>query len=226
MKQSELALTLSPTAPGMLMPLRHILLALGCTLLVFFGALGAYAIFWGVFYRLPRGSSELIDMRRDKSSPKRYVTFCSSLANNPHGFPGHAYIVWASESNADLRKCESLGFVPSSLQCAVASMFQHVPGALAIDGAINDRVNLDQFTVIVDSETFERSRRVSRSWNVADFKTGERDCCAFATLVAREIGLATPQSSYIFPQDYLRELKRLNRDLRISPQSAIGTKRI
>jgi hypothetical protein len=220
MNQPELAFTLRPSVLRKLMSLRQVLLALACSLFMFFAALGAYAVFWSAWYRLPRGSSETIDMRKDKLSAKCYVTFCSSLANNPHGFPGHAYIVWATESNAELRECESLGFVPSSLVCAVASMFQHVPGALAIDGAINDRINLDQLTVIVDPEAFERSQNVCRKWNISDFKTGERDCCAFVTLAASEIGLVTPRSSYIFPQDYLSELKRLNRDrdLRISPR--------
>ena len=55
---------------------------------------------WAVAYRLPRSADKTIDRRSPLSrrfGPACRLSFCAGLANNPHGFPGHAYVVWASQ---------------------------------------------------------------------------------------------------------------------------------
>jgi hypothetical protein len=86
-------------------------------------------------------------------------------------------------------------------------------------GAQDNCRNLDKLTVIVDPTTFERSRQLCNHWNQSNFQTGVRDCCAFTKLIAKDIGLKTPDKSYIYPQDYISELKLLNRQLKITPVS-------
>ncbi|MBK9202920.1 MAG: hypothetical protein IPL73_10885 [Candidatus Obscuribacter sp.] len=58
-------------------------------------ALLGYAAWWGVAYRLPRAQDKTIDMRSVTYGQPRQLVFCAGLANNPHGYPGHAYVIWA-----------------------------------------------------------------------------------------------------------------------------------
>jgi hypothetical protein len=192
---------------------KPILIALGCMFLTIVGIVVAYGVGWGVWYRMPRGADEVVDLRRS-----RHVIFCAALANNTHGFPGHAYVAWTADQNCDLKRADSIGFVPRYADVIVPSLYKSVPGLL-MPGAHDNYRNLDKLTVIVDPATFERSRKLCNNWNQSNFQTGVRDCCAFTKLIAKDIGLKTPDKSYIYPQDYISELKLLNRQLKITPVS-------
>lgn len=199
--------------------LKRILVTLGCTSLTIVGSLVAYAVAWAVWYRLPRGAHEVVDLRGSNHDTPGYVIFCAALANNPHGFPGHAYVVWAADQDDDLLCGDSMGFAPHSTEVILPSLYKPVAGILDGKAAQDNCRNLDKLIVAVDRPTFERSRKLCNNWNQAHFQTGVRDCCTFTTLIAKEIGLKTPDKSYIFPQDYIRQLKVLNRQLKVAPVS-------
>src|SRR5579862_7032030 len=60
-------------------------------------ALLAYAAIWAVWYRIPVLAPETVDLRQWQTEKPYYVSFCAALASNPHGFPGHCYVVWSDK---------------------------------------------------------------------------------------------------------------------------------
>jgi hypothetical protein len=204
---------------------KPILVGLGYASLTIVGCLVAYAVSWGVWFRLPRGADEVVDLRRSEdeedapSDAPGYVIFCAALANNPHGFPGHAYVVWSADRVGDLKLADSMGFAPHCAEVILPSLFKPVRGVLDGKASRDNYRNLDKLIVIVDRPAFERSRKLCDTWNQGHFQTGVRDCCAFTRLIAKDIGLKTPDQSYIFPQNYISQLKLLNRQRKIAPAS-------
>jgi hypothetical protein len=190
---------------------KPILIALACTFLTIATIFLAYGVGWGVWYRMPRGAAECVDLRRSTHDAPRYVIFCAALANNPHGFPGHAYVVWTADKDCDLKLADSMGYGPQCAEVILPSLFKPVRGVLDGKASENNHNNLDKLIVIVDRPVFQRSRKLCNTWNQEHFQTGVRDCCAFTRMIAKDIGLKTPDQSYIFPQDYISQLKQLNR---------------
>jgi hypothetical protein len=193
--------------------MRSLLLKLICLLLLPLLGLLLYAAWWGVAYRLPRSADKTIDLRsavdRQFSKPAQLI-FCAGLANNPHGFPGHAYVIWRGE-----RTGETLGFCPAGFWSIVPSLWQPVSGVVNDAAATADERNLEKLTVLVDRETYDRTLRLGRSWDAREFRTGSRDCCAFVDFIARDAGLAVPEQKYLYPHDHIRLLKDLNQSAQI-----------
>ena len=170
-------------------------------------ALNLYATWWAVNYRLPPCSEcALVDLRKDPHSSVNCVSFCAGLADNPHGFPGHAFVVWSASPNWRRRDSDAIGFVPKE---PFASLVRDVPGTM-VRPHVESTINPDSLTVIVDDEDFDHSRRLARQWNSASFRTGRRDCVAFTESIAKSLGLSVPERLVEFPQDYIRKLKKLN----------------
>lgn len=184
---------------GMPHPLRTIVAAAKTSAIL----LVVYLLFWAVRYRMPFDSGGVIDMRADKNAVPYRVEIRASLASNPHGFPGHAYVVWQDGENA--------GYVPARAQDQISSLFSRVPGCMQFDGDRSNRINLNKLSVIVDKQEYERTKALAHAWNTHDFKVGERDCVAFVNAIASELQLHRPKPYYKFPQDYVAELCLLNR---------------
>lgn len=180
--------------------------------LTIFLVLLAYLFAWGVLYRLPHSQALIVDTRIDKLEQPHYVAICAALAANKHGFPGHAYVAWSDSLPIDLAKTESLGFVPQHATDQIPSLWRQVPGAVVESAADNNQRNLNAVIAIVDRKTFERSRERGRMWRSDKFKVGSRDCVAFTDSLAATIGLKTPDTSFKYPQDYVEQLKNLNKD--------------
>ncbi|HEY9713231.1 MAG TPA: hypothetical protein V6C72_07160 [Chroococcales cyanobacterium] len=169
-----------------------------------------YAIGWGVWARLPGTPLEVIDMRADKNADAYSLTFCAELAANYLGFPGHAFVVCTPALGANLPPGDSVGFVPRYRRDQIRSLFAPVPGFLTHDGNVNADGNPDQLVVLVDREAYMRALALADSWDPSIFKVGEKDCVAMVDTMARSIGLKTPGRQYVFPQEYVHQLKRLN----------------
>jgi hypothetical protein len=193
---------------------RVILAILSCLL-----GLGSYFAVWSVQYRLPAGPPEIVDLRRSASDVPYCVTFCASLADNPVGFPGHAYVVWSPSAKIDLERDHSLGFMPRKFEDQIPSLFAVVPGTV-LDHAAGNFRNLDRLTVVVSRSDYLRSLAAASNWSADNFKAGKRDCTAFVQYVAASLGLETSNSAYAFPQDYLSRLKRLNSSCKSSCRAA------
>jgi hypothetical protein len=162
----------------------------------------SYALFWAVRYRIPHAPVAPVDMRRSASDTPYVIEFRASLASNQHGFPGHAYIVWGDGSSA--------GYVPRFSRDQIPSLYRTVPGFMQLDGAHWNRRNLNALVVLVSKPEYDRTKMIARNWNTSDFRVGKRDCVAFVDTIARTTSLRCPTARYVFPQDYVEQLKHLN----------------
>jgi hypothetical protein len=175
-----------------------------CALLI------AYMVFWGFWYRVP-GDAAVIDLRTAGARDFKCVTFCGSLASNAHGFPGHAYVAWSDAPPADFATVEATGYVPFRACDQIPSLVSNVRGCVVTRASEGNLRNLDTLSVLVDADKFERARRTAAQWRSELFRVGVRDCVRYTDAIARDLGLKTPRADYKFPQDYIRELKALNR---------------
>jgi hypothetical protein len=173
-------------------------------------SIAAYAAWWAVHYRVPPSPDCFVDLRHNASQPAFYVTFCASLATNPHGFPGHSYVVWSRTPNWHQENAEAFGFVPRYSRDQVASAFMNVPGLMVHGASEGNMVNLDTLTVIVDQERYEKTRKLRDDWNPSSFRAGLYDCVSFTDFIAAAAGLAVPIRRFSYPQDHLKQMKALN----------------
>lgn len=172
--------------------------------------LALYAGFWAFWYRLPAQPPKVIDRRSAKTDPAYCLTFCASLADNPHGFPGHCYVAWSQAPPRDLSSMESAGFVPRCRGDQIASLVAPVPGLLVNNASTGNTRNLDLIYVLVSFDTYRQTMQMRDTFKSGYFQVGVRDCVTFTNSIASMVGLNTPNTSYQFPQDYLRQLKALN----------------
>jgi len=187
-------------------PLRLTILSV----LGFFLAIGLYFGFWAAWYRIPAQPPKTIDLRKSPSQSPRYLTFCAGLAGNPHGFPGHAYVVWSKIPDADPLKADSIGFIPQQYNDQFISPFVTVRGMLHYHAALYNQRNLETFTVVVDPETYEKTIAARNKWENTDFHAVSRDCVSFTTAIAETAGVKVPQPRCMYPQDQIRQFKILN----------------
>jgi hypothetical protein len=174
-------------------------------------ALVVYMAWWAVWYRLPATACDVVDLRTTRLETPCYITFCASLASNPHGFPGHAYVVWRKDQTADILSAFATGYVPLNPGDQIRSLYACVPGLLVPKASQNNMRNLETLTVIVDPKTYERTRRLTSAWQATDFKAGSRDCVSFVDFIAKDIGLTTFRPGFEYPRDHIRRLQQLNR---------------
>jgi hypothetical protein len=171
--------------------------------------LACYFAVWAVKYRLPAEPVTTLDLRRSPSDAAFCVSFCASLADNPLGFPGHAYVVWSPSMKVDIGRDLSLAFMPRNYQDQIPSLFRTVKGVV-MDHTKGNFRNLSRLTVIVSEADYLRSMQKASAWNADSFKAGNRDCAAFVQYVAAQLPLKTGSSTYLFPQEYLSRLKQIN----------------
>lgn len=171
--------------------------------------------YWGVVYRLPRSKPVLVDLRSDKTRDNpandRSFMICAGLANNPHGYPGHCYIIWDRSVPERLEYTVSDGFVPGRVEDLVPSLYSDIKGIMADNALVGNMRNFDYLGVRLDRERYLRARAVRQRY-VQDptFHTGVRDCVAYVDEVAAIAGLKTPKRRFVYPLDYLVKLKKLN----------------
>lgn len=149
-------------------------------------------------------------MRRNSSDSGHYISLCSALANNPHGFPGHCFITVGTANDYNYYSSSSCGFGPARGEDQIPSLWSSVKGLKCHDIVAGNTRNLDRLTLILDSQQYQRYLTATQEWHDGWFKVGSRDCVAFTDSIARALGLHTPTREYKFPQDYIRELKLLN----------------
>lgn len=188
-------------------------LTLATGLVVVLISLTAYLLVWGMYYRLPATPALVVDMRNDRSVSPHYVAICAALAANEHGFPGHAYVAWSDSLPIDLATADTLGFGPLHGEDQIPSLWQQVPGAVVEQASSGNQRNLNAVVAIVDQKTFEFTKQKSRSWKSDKFKVGSNDCVAYVQSLAAIIGLKTPDARYKYPQDFVEQLKKLNKDV-------------
>lgn len=169
----------------------------------------SYFAYWGIHYRQAASAPQVIDLRRDTSSGCKCVTLCASLANNELGFPGHAYVIWSPTNHIDAENDFSLGYMPAKYWDQLHSLYRNVPGAIYANVRGNSR-NLDRLTLLVSDSDFEDSLEYAKKFPSSSFRTGERDCVAFVNYLAQRMGLKTYDKGFIYPQDYIRMLKKMN----------------
>jgi hypothetical protein len=192
--------------------MKRLVLLFAFATLTALSALVVYLAWWAIWYRLPASPCEVVDMRTTPLQDPYYITFCASLASNPHGFPGHAYVVWRRDRSANILSAEANGYVPLNPGDQIRSLYASVPGLVVPQASQNNMRNLETLTVIVDPKTYERTRRLANDWQSAGFKAGSRDCVAFVDFIAKDIGLATSRPSFEYPRDHIRRLQLLNRN--------------
>jgi hypothetical protein len=190
--------------------MKRFIFLLGAATLTVLSALALYLTWWAICYRLPGTADEVIDRRATRLETPCYITFCASLASNPHGFPGHAYVVWRTDQTADILDAQAIGYVPLNPGDQIRSLYASVPGLLVPKASQNNMRNMETLTVIVDPKTYERTRLLAREWQSTDFKAGVRDCVSFVDFVAKDVGLATFRPKFEYPRDHIRRLKLLN----------------
>ncbi len=176
----------------------------------------SYAAWWAVQYRLPPSPRCFIDLRKDCLQTPFYITFCASLATNPHGFPGHSYVVWSETPIWNNQNAEAFGFVPRYSKDQVTSVFRDVPGLLVHGASEGNLVNLDSLTVVVDKQKYYETRGLREKWDATVFRAGLHDCVSFLDFIAEDAGLAAPARRFSYPQDHLKQMKRLNQGIAAS----------
>ncbi len=120
-------------------------------------------------------------------------------------------IAWSETYPIDYSECESLGFVPRNFGDQIPSLFTSVSGLLVNHAADGNTRNLDAVVAVVGEKSFHRSRQAGYAWDWRTFKVGSKDCVAFTNQIAGKVGLATPDCHNKYPQDYIRELKSINK---------------
>lgn len=192
--------------------MRQLWIKVSCLAVLPLIALVLYGIWWGVAYRLPRAADKIIDMRTVHGVPGKdllRLIFCAGLANNVHGFPGHAYVIWSRDKGAP--PCEeALGYCPADYYGVIPSLYRPVQGVVNDSAAVGKDRNLEKLIVLVDQKTFDRTRRLADKWESKGFMTGSRDCCAFIDYIAKDAGLAVPGPRRLYPHDHIHMLKALN----------------
>lgn len=178
-------------------------------LLVCFIGLACYMAIWSIRYRQPVGEPASIDLRNSASDRPFSITFCSSLADNPIGFPGHTYVVWSESRLVNLKKDHSLGYMPRNFRDQIPSLIMPVPGVL-LDHVTGNTRNMNMLTVIVDEAEYQRTQALAAEWDESQFEVGKRDCVAFARYIASLLNLKSSTAAIMFPQDFLCQLKQLN----------------
>ncbi|MCC7528944.1 MAG: hypothetical protein IT342_10505 [Candidatus Melainabacteria bacterium] len=178
-------------------------------------ALAAFAVIWACIYRLPRSQPILVDLRSGATGGNagndRCLMICAGLANNPHGYPGHCYIVWDRSKPERLEYADSDGFVPGRLIDLLPSLYSDISGVIADHALIGNMRNFDYLAVRLDRGPYAKARAI-RARFVADakFHTGVRDCVAYVDEIAEAAGLKTPPCRFVYPLDYIAQLKKLN----------------
>jgi hypothetical protein len=185
-----------------------LLLAVGLAVLPL--SIATYAIWWAVIYRVPPSPRGFVDLRRDPSETAFYITFCASLATNPHGFPGHSYVVWSRTPSWEQQNAEAFGFVPRYSRDQFASVFRYVPGLMVPGASEGNMANLDALTVIVDRQKYEETMSLREKWDSTTFRAGLHDCVSFMDFIAQDAGLKVPERKFSYPQDHLKQMKALN----------------
>lgn len=180
-----------------------------------FLALSAYLICWGLIYRLPRTQPVLIDLRTDKSVENplndRCFMICAGLANNPHGYPGHCYIIWDRCKPERLEYAACDGFVPGHVRDLIPSLFSDINGFMADDALFGNMRSFDFLAVRLDRSGYDKARAVRQKFvQEPTFHTGLRDCVTYVDEIAQIAGLRTFPHKFVYPLDYLKALKALN----------------
>lgn len=174
-----------------------------------------FAFYWACAYRLPRSQPVLVDLRREATAGAGddcCFMICAGLANNPHGFPGHCYIVWDRRQPENLENAQSDGFVPARPSDMIPSLYADVAGAIGDRALVGNMRSFDYVAVRLDRAAYERARAVRDEYLMdPTFHTGIRDCVAYVNQIAVAAGLKTPQRQFVYPLDYLIRLKSVNR---------------
>jgi hypothetical protein len=169
---------------------------------------------WGAIYRIPCAPDQVIDLRSSKETTPYFVNICAGLASNTHGYPGHAYIGWTEKgAKESIESMETAGYCPRFSRDQIPSLVQSVPGILVRStGSSGNARNLTRLVVICSHEDYERTRAICKDWKCSSFQVGKRDCVTLVYTVSKALKLRTPPSAYKYPQDYVRELKQLNKE--------------
>lgn len=165
-----------------------------------------YIGIWSLIYHSPPSPPEAIDLRNSPAECAYSLKFCAGPADNPSGFPGHAYVVFTSPLS---KEQSSFGFMPRKYFDQVVSLFADVPG-MVVDNQEANQNNLELLSVIVDAKTYTKTLKLAKQWDSTKFRAGKRDCVSLVHYLASELGLRSTREFILFPQDYLRSLKKLN----------------
>lgn len=171
-----------------------------------------YLAVWAAVYRIPAQPALTIDRRASPDETPHYLSICSSLADlTSVGYPGHCYVVFSHKYPLVLAESQSFSFVPRYIHDQIVSLFDEVPGVVVQDAWRGNLRNFDCLTVVVCDRDFGRALAAARSWSPQPFRVGVRDCVSFCHHVAGAAGISRPDPAYKYPQDWVRELKALNR---------------
>lgn len=198
-------------------------------LVVVFTFLSA-SLWWGCVYRLPRSKPILLDLRSDKTrddpASDRCFMICAGLANNPHGFPGHCYIIWDRYAPERLEYTTSDGFVPGRMEDLIPSLYSDIHGIMADNALVGNMRNFDYVAVRVDRPVYDSARAVRQKFvQNPSFHTGVRDCVAYVDEISEIAGLKRPKRDFVYPLDYLVQLKKLNEaKFEVSRESYTGVR--
>jgi hypothetical protein len=179
-----------------------------------------YTCWWYVWYRLPGQPDKVTDLRSYPAQGAYYVTFCAGLADNPIGFPGHAYVVWSEKPHTDPLKADSVGYITQSYNDQFVSPILPVPGRLHRNAALYNQRNIENLTAVVDQKTYRKTLDARENWNTSNFKALQHDCLSFTTYIAQSAGLNIPKQRCLYPQDQIRQLKALNQSKSPEPVAA------
>jgi hypothetical protein len=170
-----------------------------------------YLAGWMLWYRMPAGAPEIVDLRIHSTEQPHFVILCAALADKWHGFPGHCYVSWSDQLPINVLQADSVGYVPARVSDAVPSLWREVDGLMVDHADVGNRRNLDMLITVVDLDAYKRTHKLAHTWNRSRFQTGVCDCVCFVNDIATDLGLNVPPRKYRFPQDYIREIKALNR---------------
>jgi hypothetical protein len=152
-----------------------------------------------------------LTMPSAEESPRHWVVFLARPVGEG-STAGHAFIEFGYEDeHARATKFEAWGFYPSTGDKG----FDRVPGAIVDDvksGSLAARTVI--VSVAVTPEAFQAAMAAKQAWRTRPPEYHlftEKNCIDFVDVVARAIGLETPDRSALqFPVDYVKVLAELN----------------
>jgi len=143
-----------------------------------------------------------VDRRNASEKNSYFVVFCSR-GRSP---TGHAFVTQGiDDSSAQQCKANAFGFYPLNGKGVLGP----VPGRIAEEALSTPTT--DRLIVRVNKAQYDNVAKIRKRWETQQYRVIERDCVAFISEVAKDLGLKLPdRDAALLPQEFVRKMLEIN----------------
>ena len=172
-----------------------------------------------------------VDLRTYSEEGEYYLVFNGKKPGGGKSL-GHAFVTWLAEdpdqrmSVGYARGLWPVGRESNKKKIRVLNgaldnvdTYERVEGYLNLvdtEGDVRDDADYMekgdiQFVAQVNSESFDKAKKVKENWDEdKEYKLLVKNCVSFVDAVAESVGLDTPSGSFTYPGKYVSRLKQMN----------------